>query len=374
MNILFVDQFGQLGGAQRCLLDLIPGVLSRGWRAVAAVPADGPLGERLRAMGVEWHPIVVGDYTAGTKTISDVLRFSMGWPALAQTIRDLARRHSVGLIYVNGPRVLPAASMAGRPLLFHAHNHLGASRWIARAAARWSEATVVAVSRFAGKPVAASMILPNGVADHRRDRPAHSGLPRIGVLGRIAPGKGQLDFLEATRDLPAELVICGAPLFDDPGYSKTVQAAAGGLPVQFLGWRDDVADVLARLDLLVVPSTTPEAAPRVILEAFSADVPVVAYPLGGIPELIADSQTGFLTTDCSPIALRKRIEQALAQPELMRSVAQRARAAWAAEYTLEAYRDRIIAAMHRAAGATIAAPPPVPVQPPPAAPGSIRSA
>jgi len=62
MNILFVDQFTELGGAQQCLLDLMPAVKERGWQAHVAVPGDGPLMDTLRTMGIPCHGIPGGAY------------------------------------------------------------------------------------------------------------------------------------------------------------------------------------------------------------------------------------------------------------------------------------------------------------------------
>ena len=67
--------------------------------------------------------------------------------------------------------------------------------------------------------------------------------------------------------------------------------------------------VLADLDLLVVPSISAEATTRVILEAFSAGVPVVAYSIGGIPEIIRESRNGFLVPECEPRALARKIQE-----------------------------------------------------------------
>ena len=67
-----------------------------------------------------------------------------------------------------------------------------------------------------------------------------------------------------------------------------------GCRLSFWDGREDVGAVLAGLDLLVVPSTEAEATTRVILEAFSAGVPVVAYAVGGIPEVVRDGENGFL--------------------------------------------------------------------------------
>ena len=56
MNILCLDQFGELGGAQRCLLDLLPAMADRGWSVHLAAPGDGQLAERGRRVGSHRGP------------------------------------------------------------------------------------------------------------------------------------------------------------------------------------------------------------------------------------------------------------------------------------------------------------------------------
>jgi glycosyltransferase involved in cell wall biosynthesis len=112
--------------------------------------------------------------------------------------------------------------------------------------------------------------------------------------------------------------------------------------VEFLGWRDDIASVLADFDLLVVPSKD-EGMPRVVLEAFSAGVPVVAFATGGIPELIMDSDTGFLVSEITPQALAARIREIIVSDvEKLRRVVTNARHAWERSYTVAVYQSRII--------------------------------
>src|SRR5205823_5756094 len=106
-------------------------------------------------------------------------------------------------------------------------------------------------------------------------------LRHIGVIGRIEPEKGQMDFVRAARSVLRKYPDCrfsivGAPLFSSAKYLGEVVRASRELPIEFLGWRDDILRVLADLDLLVVPSSPVDSAPRVIFEAFAAGVPVVA--------------------------------------------------------------------------------------------------
>lgn len=90
MRVLFIDQYSELGGAQQCLLDLLPAVRESGWEAHAAVPGKGPLGERLSSMGAAVRPIPCGPLSSGHKSWKDTWRFTSHAPSLASAIRDLA--------------------------------------------------------------------------------------------------------------------------------------------------------------------------------------------------------------------------------------------------------------------------------------------
>lgn len=361
MNILFVDQFGDLGGGQQCLLDLIPAVVERGWRAVAAIPPEGELTQRLVELGVTVEPIAPGHYSYGRKSVADVALFLAAGPPLALRLRSLIRKHAIDLVYVNGPRVLPAAALAARglPIVFHAHNHLppGLSRRLVRAALDYCT-EVISVSQFTATYLGRGSvrIIPNGAGDlsSGTKRP---GPVRVGMIGRIAPEKGQLDFVEAVRLLPRdwEFLVAGTTMLATPSYAGQVRARASGLPVRFVGWQSDLRQLYAQLDLVVVPSAPGEGFGRVIIEAFSAGVPVVAYDSGGIGELIEDGVTGYLVRPQTPEALASAIGAAIASPEQRRSIAHQAQARWESRYTLQHYRDRVTSVIACAANKVRAA-------------------
>src|SRR5512144_625954 len=126
MNILFVDQFSDLGGAQQNLLDLLPAIRNRGWKGLLAAPGAGPLAARAREYGMPYEELACGPFRSWKKSAVDVLRFALQAPGLTRRIAQLARAADAHLIHVNGPRVLPAACRAaGRiPLVFHCHNLL----------------------------------------------------------------------------------------------------------------------------------------------------------------------------------------------------------------------------------------------------------
>jgi glycosyltransferase involved in cell wall biosynthesis len=359
MNILFLDQFSELGGGQRCLLDLLPALEERGWRAHAAVPGNGPLIGLLRSRNVGVDLIPCGPYRSGSKSVADILRFPWDVWRQARVIRGLLRRQSFDLIYVNGARLLPAAVVAGRgriPILFHVHFPIhGYAARLAGFSIRQAGVSVAACCRYVAQPLRRYVargrlrVIANGIPDtgFRERSFGAGGCWRIGVIGRIAPEKGQKKFLQAAALLAAEFpgarfVICGAPFWAARNHLNEVQALAHGLPVEFMDWQDDVAPVLAGLDLLVIPSAQ-EGMPRILLEAFSAGLPVVAFPASGIPEAIEDGVTGFLVPESSPEALAARIQDLIrGDPERLARVARDARDEWRRRYTVGRYRDEII--------------------------------
>jgi glycosyltransferase involved in cell wall biosynthesis len=363
-RLLILDQFTQLGGAQRCLLDLLPAFLEAGYTTHLAIPGDGPLADGARSRGAVVHRIPCGAYASAQKSWTDAGRFGVDLPRQAWRIASLAAKHGIDLIYVNGPRLLPAAAIGarGRRLLFHAHSIVTqeAAARFTRWALRSANAHVIAACRFVLEPLTGavkperSRVIYNGVApvECARRRRGDNHPWRVGVIGRIAPEKGQLEFVQAARLIlrqrRCEFVVCGDALFSSPGYAQRVRAAAEGLPIEFAGWRDDIRDVLSELDLAVVPSAAVEATTRVILEAFSAGVPVVAFRSGGIPEIIEDGVTGVLSAPTARDLAFKLLELFSGSGALLDCISAQAKAAFAARFSLDRYRSEVLDAVGRA--------------------------
>lgn len=371
MNVLFLDQFSDLGGAQQCLLDLVPAIQARGWGIHCAVPGNGRLIEKLRERGVRAHSLPAIQLSSGRKSALDGLRLILNAPWLVREISRLARESRADLLYVNGPRVLPAAAWVaratGRPLVFHCHNHLTERSQAALAgrSLQLAGARMIACCRSVARPLwpyidpGRLRVISNGASEPSGTKPAHTSGPSIGVIGRISPEKGQVEFLRAARLLARQhpgckFVICGAPLFSNreaERYFACVREMATGLAVDFPGWQEDVSAVLAGLDVLVVPSLR-EGVPRIILEAYAAHVPVVAFASGGIPEILIHRETGFLVEPPTPEALAAQLEHLLDSPEQLREVADRAYAAWKENFTVGRYQHEVLAVIEMAFGET----------------------
>jgi glycosyltransferase involved in cell wall biosynthesis len=360
MKLLLLDQFSDPGGAQQNLLELLPALRDKGWATCVGLPGEGELFGRIRALGFDVERIDCGPYGSGRKSAADYGRFLAGTPRLAHQMGRLADQMDADLVYVNGPRLLPAAAMAGfgRPVLFQSHSYIGpgAVRRLAGLALRRMDAWLVAQCEFVAVPWRQFVrpervrVIYNGVAGPARALSrVYGGAPRVGCIGRIAPEKGQREFVAAAARIHQALPECrffiyGAPLFGDEGvarYAAQVRTDAEGLPLEFAGWVDDIYACMAELDLLLVPSAGHEATTRVILEAFAAGLPVIAFPSGGIPEVVEDGVTGLLANDVEEMA-RLAVELLTEDTGRLTSLARAAQERWSRRFTLERYQREIL--------------------------------
>jgi len=349
VKIVFLDQFSEPGGAQFCLRDVMAECLVRGWQPILIASGEGALVRWSQGVGVPTHPMPLGSYSNGRKTLSDCARFAIDVPRMSLAVRRVVERERPDLVYANGPRVLPSVTGLACPVVFHAHScvHRWPERQIVRSSLRSAEATVFAASDYVAAAHESAYVIYNGVADlWRGARSFDRTTARVGFMGRIAREKGLIDFVQAARRLAesgadVEFLVYGDTLFSDPRYEQEVQATAEGAPVTFCGWTDDVARALRDLEILAVPSGPDEAATRVIMESFSAGTPVVAYPAGGIPELVEHERTGLLTETSDNYALARSIGILLEDRRLMDRLSAAGRQEWKQRFRVERFRRSV---------------------------------
>jgi glycosyltransferase involved in cell wall biosynthesis len=122
------------------------------------------------------------------------------------------------------------------------------------------------------------------------------------MLANLSPLKGQATAIEATailkrRGIDIDCWLAGVERGDSTAYTRQLEghidSAGVSDRVRLLGQRSDTADLLRAADILWLPSQT-EGLPLSILEAQASGTPVIASPVGGIPEVIADGVTGYL--------------------------------------------------------------------------------
>lgn len=313
-------------------------------------------------------------------------------PALGREIRPLAdlraflglarllRREEPDLLHLHTSKAgflgrLAARFVGKRPVIYSPHGTIlngyfspGASRLLARLeawAARFTDRIVCYTALEVAEYLAAGIgrpeqyaVIPNGLeveAYVRQAAPpaktrAALGLPpgsRAVLCGaRLVPVKGQTHLLQAwpsvlKREPRALLLLAG----DGPDEQRLrARAAALGLhgSVRFLGFREDIASLLACAELLVLPSLN-EGFGMVLLEAMAMGRPVVASAVGGIPEVVLHGETGLLVPPADPEALAAAILRLLGDPGALRQMGEagreRARKSFSREAFLQAHRD-----------------------------------
>jgi len=139
----------------------------------------------------------------------------------------------------------------------------------------------------------------------------------VGFVGWLLPIKGPGYLLKAMEHIWQEypetaLVFVGKGDLDMDLRAQALQVSANG-KVKFLGWRDDIGEIMSVFDMLVLPSLN-EGMGRVLVEAMAAGKPVVASRVGGIPDLVRHGETGYLVPPADEKALADGIKKLLDDP------------------------------------------------------------
>lgn len=150
--------------------------------------------------------------------------------------------------------------------------------------------------------------------------------PTVGLVANVRGSKGHRFFLEAARHVLAgrpgvRFVIVG----DGVGFDQVRrQITTMGLDrdVVMTGFRRDIPEVLAALNVVTLPSTRSEGVSQVILQAMAVGVPVIASTVGGSPEIIDHSHNGLLVPPQDPHALAEAILWVLGDPARAQRLAQ----------------------------------------------------
>ena len=311
-HIVFLEQYGSLGGGQQVLLELVRAALQTGFRATVLIP-EGPCVDRLRALGAQVVVVPECRLSQGKKGIADIFRFA--WYGSRTFLRHISLLRHADLIYVNGNRLSPVAMLAqlmlGRKAAYHLHlNHGGLERKLFLWALRLkSTRALVLPSEFIRRELLAAdvrfddprvQVVPNGL-DARfsdipfQDRFTGRPLQHIGIVGRVSPEKGQDVLIPLAKHFPQlQFHVLGDAAFSSEDYYERLKREAPE-NVHFHGWVDDLPAKVNEIGLQVclVPSRCPpespersfEAAPLVPLQMTALSCLVIVRKLGALEDV-----------------------------------------------------------------------------------------
>lgn len=378
MRIVFLDQSGQLGGAELMLLDLIPNMALP---AKAVLFEAGPFKTALEEADV--GVVVVdlrenlGRVVSRNAGIWTLLRALPGaWNMVRQVAKNL---EGANVVYANSPKAWVVGALASRirrvPLVVHLHDIVSTDHFsrvnrllmvqvanrCAEVVIANSEASARAFVKAGGKKSLVSVI-PNGfdlekfTFDGQADESSINVRREFGLegkfcavmAGRLAPWKGQHVFLEVLAKIP-ELhgLIVGEALFteEDRNYAAGLPALARFLGcahrVHFAGFREDMRSVFRMADVVVHCSVTPEPFGRVIVEAMLCGTPVVVSGEGGAAKIVEDGSTGLHHVPGDASSLERCLRRLMEKPSKARSMAVEAQKKARAQYALPDVVERI---------------------------------
>jgi len=375
IRIAYMNHTGRVSGAERVLVNMVRGLDCSLYEPWVICPADGDLSRMILAEGV---PFVESPALSA--------RFTWEPGLLAKTAVSFCRsvaftRKALSsldpeIVHANTVRAGLVASFAsigtGRKVIWHVHDILprhwlsGIIRFIAWISWRTQ---IIAVSHAVAQAFCRQLsfksrvhVIHNGTDMSRfpSKRPGNSALRKsLGVpedafvicaVGQICARKGLLELLFAFTQIlhsapQMHIVIAGKVVF--PHEEKYLQrllrvAASPELSghVHFTGEIHDVSALLQTADLLVLNSHE-EPFGLVLVEAMSSGTPVLATRVGGIPEIVKDSENGWLVERGDTAALGAKLLELSLNGEVLQSVAHFALTETCPQLSLERFQSQL---------------------------------
>lgn len=116
----------------------------------------------------------------------------------------------------------------------------------------------------------------------------------IGTVGNLKPQKNPIVWAKVAKKVTSQYPnVTFIYIGDGPLRAEISKMISDNDQIKLLGWRDDIPDLLNKMDIFFLPSRW-EGLPRTVLEAMASGLPVVASCVDGTPEVVKESLTGFL--------------------------------------------------------------------------------
>ncbi len=323
-----------MGGVEHSTLYLAENLDRTQWSPVVVCPAEGMLSARCRERGIQVvvTPIPVmrdvglrlGNriFTNPLALLINVVLFFPAARRLARCLQDIkpdlvCTKELLAQFYGG-----LAARWVGVPCVWHIQDYINPSRGLGlyprvlSLGARMLASQVITDGKVIADqfhpqiyPSARVSVVYNGVDTNefspfidrqsvRAEFNIASDELLVGCVGRFTISKGQSILIRAMdaiyHDYPhVRLLLVGSPLFSEAYYETELRKLVAQLNLQahviFAGYRTDLAQVLAALDVYVFPSIAKDTSPLALISAMASGKPVVTTKIPGIEELFSDN-------------------------------------------------------------------------------------
>ncbi len=379
-RIVFLESAAAMGGVQFSTLYLSQTLDTSRWRAVVVCPEEGDLTRACQSAGVETHIVPSPRLWSTSIRIGRNGRlpnlFAWIWNALmmaraTRTLQKFLRQQSPTVVVTKGLAAHFIGGLAARRssirCVWHVQDLISE-----RTAGIYKRIFNFAARRFPNQIIVDGQAIKEQLPEsiHERVSVIHNGVHTnafrpgldssavrrefgiapdqlvIGNAGRITPWKGQHYLIEAfakiASDYPdAVLLLVGSPVFDHDAYERRLKsmAAEHGLEsrIKFAGFRHDLSEVLAAMDIFAFTSVEKDTSPLALLSAMASGLPIVAFDIQGVRELDESGEVFRLVQIGDVDALAESLSSLLCDPAARHCLAGNARQAAEQKFSLPQY-------------------------------------
>jgi glycosyltransferase involved in cell wall biosynthesis len=323
-SILMLHGSSDLYGASKIFLKSVAALKAAGHEVYIVLSEDGPLIKALEGSGAVVFLHKLGILRRKYFNPNGLINRAKTIQKAKGFLENLIKEKKITHVYSNTAAVLVgalAAKSTGTKHIWHLHEILVSPKWFVQLMGKM-------INRYADQVVVVSqavwdnwkvwvdeskmVLLYNGI-DYNpylqdspnilQEIPSGKGKVIIGMIGRVSHWKGQLYFLDIAQNLlekhqDIHFLIVGDAYPGTEHFVTEMLAKIKTLALEkevtYLGYREDIPEILRSLDIFVLPSILPDPLPTVILEAMASAKPVVATAHGGACEMLLEGETGFL--------------------------------------------------------------------------------
>src|SRR5262245_19768726 len=354
VRVVLLDSLPIWGGGQKWCVQAAMALRERGHRALVVCARGGALEQRARAAGLDPRAFPF----SGARALGTAL-----------ALRRLVREEQVQVVVSNVGRDLRLGALACAKTGARLVQRRGIARPIPRdPLSRWlysrRVARVIANSAAIRERMLDGagfvdpgrfVVIENGIdtrvpaggdwARLRRELGLSMHAPVAGAIGRLSRMKGHALLLEAfagvRERVPDAVLLFAGTGEEEEALRRRAQELGLGESARFLGFREDVDDVLAALDVFVLASVRDEGINNALLEAMWHGLPAVVTRCGGLGEPVVDGQTGILVPVADPEELGRALGALLSDPAERARLGTAAREHVARRYSLARSTDAL---------------------------------
>jgi len=372
LKILFLHTSSDLYGSSKILYLVARKLHEEGYHVHLVVSENGPLLEEFKKIGADTSIIRLGVLRKRYMNLPGIINRFLVMISAYFKLRRLISSEKIDLIYTNTTPVIIGgilSKMMGMPNIWHLHEIMdppasGLHR-IFSSIIKSTSKKVIAVSDavyqnwlpfigekkmvrvYNGVPIEKNSIQSTIKDELNIDQDSLL----IGMIGRLNLHKGQFYFLEIAKELikkndALKFIIVGDAF---AGYEYLYQklensiAELGlGKHVFYLGYRQDIPQIMKGIDLFVLPSIKPDPFPTVVLEAMAHKKPVVATAQGGALEQVIDGVTGIHIPLDNAIIAAEKIQVLINDADFRIQCGLNGRKRLEEVYSLEAFEKNIL--------------------------------